>query len=328
MKKSVLFRKYLYIGLTAWITLFLISCHNRKIVKLQSDIDRISTRWVPDKRVGICSVRLKYREKGTAIITGESTIPDAKKEIIKTLDNQFKSLIDSILILPDTIHNKKYSGIVSLSVANLRKEPDDASELVSQAKLGTPVLILKKSDSWLLVKTPDNYISWTEDYSIEPLTGSEMTKWKRTSRVIYLENTGWLHDTISENSGVVSDLVGGSIMEKSGEMNGFVRVLLPDGRRGFVEKSKVMDLNVWKKSVACTEESVCRIAKTFLGLPYLWGGTSAKAVDCSGFVQSVYFMNGYILARDASLQALYGTTVDISHGYGQLRNGDLLFLDH
>ena len=64
---------------------------------------------------------------------------------------------------------------------------------------------------------------------------------------------------------------------------------------------------IGKIQYSCTEESICKVARTFLGLPYLWGGSSAKAVDCSGFVQSVYFMNGLILPRDASLQALHGT---------------------
>ena len=50
-----------------------------------------------------------------------------------------------------------------------------------------------------------------------------------------------------------------------------------------------------------------------------------KAVDCSGFSQSVYYLNGIILLRDASLQALHGMNVDISQGYGQLKPGDLLF---
>ena len=57
----------------------------------------------------------------------------------------------------------------------------------------------------------------------------------------------------------------------------------------------------------------------------MWGGSSVKGVDCSGFVQSVFFRNGLILARDASLQALHGSPVDITAGFGNLRRGDLLF---
>jgi hypothetical protein len=153
----------------------------------------------------------------------------------------------------------------------------------------------------------------------------EMAVWKKSSRVIYLENTGWLYDSPRDNSGVIGDLVGGSIIEKTGQANGYVSVVLPDGRKGFVENKKVMDFGDWKNTVSCSEENICNVAKTFLGLPYLWGGSSSKAVDCSGFVQSVYFMNGLILQRDASLQSLHGVTVDITNGYSKLERGDLLF---
>jgi SH3-like domain-containing protein len=308
------------------VLLFIISsCRETSEKKLQSLIDHIAAQMVPDHRVGICSVKIKSGENGTLILTGETTNQAAKKEIINALNNRVKSLIDSIIILPDTLKNKKYFGLVTLSVINLRKEPDQTSELVSQARLGTPVLILKNVNSWIQIQTPDNYISWTEESSVKLLSRMDLAGWKKSTRVIYLENTGWLYDTPSYNSGVVGDLVGGSIIEKTGELNRYVSVVLPDGRKGFVEKQKVKDFDDWKGSVPCTEESICKVAKTFLGLPYLWGGTSSKAVDCSGFVQSVYFMNGLILSRDASLQALHGVTIDITNGYRLLRNGDLLF---
>ena len=325
MNKSGCVRLFILFGLLAGIIFILIRCISNNEIKLQSEIDRISARWVPDKRVGICNIKLKYREKGKLIITGESTIPQAKIDIIKTLDKQIKLLTDSIIILPDTIENRKYMGLVTLSVINLRREPDHASELVSQARLGTPVLILKNNNSWMLVQTPDNYISWTEASSVKQMTRIEILEWQKAARVIYMDNTGWLYSSASDNSGVVGDLVGGSIMEKTGELNGFVSVVLPDGRKGYVEKKKVMDFNSWKSTVPCTNESICKTALTFTGLPYLWGGSSAKAVDCSGFVQSVYFMNGLILQRDASLQALHGSEVDISVDYSRLKKGDLLF---
>lgn len=220
---------------------------------------------------------------------------------------------------------EKDMGLVTLSVINIRKEPGHASELVSQSILGTPVLILKTNDSWLQIQTPDNYIGWTTDSSVRPMDSVEIAGWKEATKVIYMENTGWLYDTTSEKSGVVGDLVGGSILEKIGESNGYVNLILPDGRKGFVEKQKVMDFDSWEKTVTCTEESICKTALTYLGIPYLWGGSSTKGADCSGFVQSVYFRNGVILQRDASLQAMHGLQIDISDGYSRLRKGDLLF---
>jgi Cell wall-associated hydrolases (invasion-associated proteins) len=325
MKKSEYIKLLKSFGLITGIIFIIYSCRGTNEKKIQTEIDHIAAKWVPDRRVGICNVKLKSGENGAVILTGETTNLAAKNEIIKTLNNQSKTLIDSIIFLPDTIRNKKYMGLVTLSVINLRKEPDHASELVSQARLGTPVLILKNINSWVLIQTPDNYISWTEESCIKAMSRMEMAVWKKASRVIYQENTGWLYDSTSDNSGIVGDLVGGSIMEKIGELNHYVIVVLPDGRKGFVEMKKVLDFDRWKSTVPCTEESICGVAITYLGLPYLWGGSSAKAVDCSGFVQSVYFMNGLILARDASLQALHGNKVDIDDGYGHLRKGDLLF---
>jgi SH3-like domain-containing protein len=310
-------------GFLAGILFALSSCQN-STESLQSEINLIATKFVPDHRIGICDIKLKSTGK-TIVLKGETTEDAAKKNILKALDNQNKVFIDSIIVLPDTTINKRYFGLVTLSVINLRKEPDHASELVSQARLGTPVIILKEHNSWLLIQTPDNYISWTEKSSIVPMNRHEMAGWKNTPRVIYLDNTGWLYDTTIVNSDVVGDLVAGSVLVKTNDFNGYVKVALPDGRKGYILKQKVMDFNVWKNTIKCTEENICSVAKTFLGLPYLWGGSSTKGVDCSGFVQSVYFLNGLILQRDASLQALHGSFVDISTGYDNLKSGDLLF---
>jgi gamma-D-glutamyl-L-lysine dipeptidyl-peptidase len=308
------------------VVLFILSgCKNPVEKKLQAEIDMIAAHRVPDHRVGICNIKLRTGDKGVKILSGETTDQNAKNEIIKTLDSRGIVLIDSIILLPDTIKNPRYFGLVTLSVINLRKHPDHASEMVSQAKLGTPVIVLKRNNSWILIQTPDNYISWTEESSVTLLSRMEISRWQKARRVIYLENIGWLYENPTDKSDVVGDLVGGSILEKAGEMKDYVSIIMPDGRKGFIEKSKVMDFNDWKSRASCTEENICKVARTFLGLPYLWGGSSAKGVDCSGFVQSVYYMNGIILERDASLQALHGTAVDITNGFSLLKKGDLLF---
>jgi AmmeMemoRadiSam system protein B len=216
-------------------------------------------------------------------------------------------------------------GLVTISVTNIRKQPSHVAELVSQAILGTPVMILAAKDNWFKIQTPDTYSGWIEQSSVQTVNKQEMERWKKATKEIYMENTGWIYVSASEKSEIVGDIVGSSILEKTGESNGYISVVLPDGRKGFIDKQKVMDFDTWKKTNYCSEENLCRVAKTFMGIPYLWGGTSAKGVDCSGFVQSVFLRNGVILQRDASLQALHGIPVDISDGFTRLKKGDLLF---
>ena len=70
---------------------------------------------------------------------------------------------------------------------------------------------------------------------------------------------------------------------------------------------------------------IIETAKTFLGVPYLWAGTSIKGVDCSGFSKSVFFLNGYMLLRNASQQYKTGEPVDVSQGLDNLQPADLVF---
>jgi gamma-D-glutamyl-L-lysine dipeptidyl-peptidase len=233
------------------------------------------------------------------------------------------NLKDSILILPDVSTGQRHSGLTILSVINLRKETDHASELVSQAVMGTPVQILKSDGSWLLVRTPDRYISWTERSSVRQVSNDEMEEWKRSERMIFTGNSGWVYSNIAETS-VVSDIVAGSCVVRTGEAGDYFRVMLPDGREGFAAK-KTLEPFIGFIQGETSPDGVLNRAASMMGIPYLWGGSSSKGVDCSGYVQSVYFMNGLVVPRDASQQALYGKPVDISENYERLEPGDLLF---
>ena len=199
--------------------------------------------------------------------------------------------------------------------------------MVSQAVMGTPVKILKKKGGWLLIQTPDSYIGWTTSSSVQELNEQEIAKWKQSERVIFLRKSG---DIIinPNNNKVVSDIVAGAVVEVKSDKGNFYEIALPDGRTGMLKKDDVADFKSWSEKIIPEAVRLIPFAESLLGSPYLWGGTSTKGIDCSGFVKTLYFINGIILARDASLQYLYGKPVACSKSLDSLLPGDLIFFGH
>ena len=210
--KRIFFASWIY-GLSG-LLLFLTGCNTVTEKDLQSEIDQVTTKLVPDQRMTICRASIKANGHNAFILRGETTDTVAKSEIIKTLSNHSIELTDSLIMLPDTIKNEKYMGLVTLSVINLRRNPSHTAELVSQSIMGTPVMILEKADSWLLVQTPDKYIAWTTESSVNPMRSAEIKNWKNSDRIIFLENSGWIYIAPSSTSQVIGDLVEGAYFKK------------------------------------------------------------------------------------------------------------------
>ena len=313
-----------FIGFMTALLYVIPSCKaDNDLHQFQPIVDRISFKWVPDNREGIADFEV-YTKSGFIIIKGETDCPMLKMELADSLSIIGNEVIDSVLVLPGNDVGEYKYGIVTLSVINLRREPDHSAELVSQSILGTPVKVLKNNGYWVLVQTPDKYIAWSEKGSFHLMTESDLNEWKQTSKVIYIENTGWIYESIEEK-GVIGDLVAGSIMKSGGKSGSHEKVILPDGRQGYVRGKTIVNYSDWVNRTMADGQAVLRVASSLMGIPYLWGGSSSKGVDCSGFAQTAYFMNGIILSRDASLLALHGQSVDISDGWNNLQTGDLMF---
>jgi cell wall-associated NlpC family hydrolase len=198
--------------------------------------------------------------------------------------------------------------------------------MVTQTLLGWPVRILKEESGWFLVHTePDGYLGWIENLQLTRVTADERREWEGTSRVISVSPYSIIREAPAANADPVADLVIGAILRSAGSLGEWTHVLLPDGRHGFVRASEVQEYESWKASRAPVAASIERTAMQFMGVPYLWGGTSAKGFDCSGFARTVFRLNGIELPRDTDQQAEVGTSVAIDADYTQVREGDLLF---
>lgn len=310
---------------------FIVACNDAKQEPISTEenptdayIKDVQGEYVPDRRVARFDV-VGEEYDGKFVLRGETTNPEALARLKEKLDSARIEYIDSIQVYPAKDLEGKTNALVRISVANLRSDPKHSAELATQATLGTPLKVLKKEGEWYLVQTPDKYLSWVDHGGVTLYSDEELAEWKASEKVIFTEPFGQAFETPSNTSGAVSDVVAGNIFELKGEKNGFFEAEYPDGRIGYLEKSKAKKYSDWLKDLEISEESLVQTSKKFMGLPYLWGGTSAKGVDCSGYTKTVFFMNGVVIPRDASQQVHTGVLVDSTRNFEKLRKGDLLF---
>ncbi|VAX15916.1 hypothetical protein MNBD_IGNAVI01-257 [hydrothermal vent metagenome] len=305
-------------------TTVLINAQSKNMKTINTIIKSVKDKYAPDKRVALFNVEVK-KEKKNLILSGETNIPEAKAELLDKINSKKIKVKDEIDLLPDEKLGDNIFGIVNLSVSSIRSQPKHPAELATQALLGTIVKVLKHKDGFYLVQTPDKYIAWVDDDGIVTVSRDLLYDWESTPKIIYTNDFGFAYVNPDNNSQRVSDLVIGDILINIGEEGDYVKVQFPDKRIAFVEKDNTQAVKDWLATAKPTKENIIETAKSFMGIPYLWGGTSAKEMDCSGFTKTVYFLNGVLLDRDASQQVNNGILVDTENGFENLQKGDLLF---
>jgi gamma-D-glutamyl-L-lysine dipeptidyl-peptidase len=298
-----------------------VSCSDRTDRETLMIISDIQNKYLPDARTGIFTVSAEGNNP--VIITGETNLPEAKSALSEMLEAAGIQFKNEISLLPAAELGEQKFGLINLSVANLRSQPKHSAELVTQALLGTPVSILKEDDGWFLIQTPDKYIAWVTGGSLVTKSDRELQAWKNEKKIVYLNTSGFSVNTLG--LGRVSDLVAGDILVLESEEEKYWKVIYPDSRHALVPKSEAFELVNWQESIELSDSSLMQKALSLIGTPYLWGGTSTKGLDCSGFTKTVYLLHGLVLPRDASQQVFAGTLVDSIGDFSQLKIGDLLF---
>ncbi len=303
---------------------------NPLLQKTNAIIGEIQKKYAPDRRTVRFEMAAELNATNKILLKGDTEIVLAKKEILEKMKEQNLDFEESIEILPQASLAKPFA-IVRVSVANVRSAPKHSAELATQTLLGTVLRILKKQDGWYLVQTPDKYLAWVDGGAIREVDLTEKVDWLKVKKVIYTEFAGFSR-SVSDPSQTVSDLVWGNLLQKveikKGEKipKSMIKVLYPDGREALLRNTEVEDLEKWTQKTKISKENLVNSAKKMMGLPYLWGGTSFKGVDCSGFTKTAYLMNGLIIPRDASQQVWEGETVETpNRDFSRLEAGDLLF---
>ena len=204
-------------------------------------------------------------------------------------------------------------AIVRRDLADVRAAPSSDSELVDQSHYGENVAVLGERGDWRYVQGPDQYFGWLPLDDLAVFTGYV----ERYVSAVLLTD---VRDAPRSDGEVIARLPAGTSMPASeASPEGWREIHLgPGWRTGYVAMSDLADVRGLPHHYP-TADDYLKTAETFIGVPYLWGGTTALGLDCSGLVQQVYRLNGVALPRDADQQAMLGRRVETA------RAGDLMF---
>ncbi|WP_406683817.1 C40 family peptidase [Seonamhaeicola sp. MEBiC1930] len=193
-------------------------------------------------------------------------------------------------------------GICSLSIVPLRCEPTDTSELVSQVLYGDFFKVLEQRKNWSKIRIAfDKYEGWIDNKQYLEISEENYKCLNSEPPKLSFDLVEFIQDSNNQLHPILigSTLNGLSFLNHSYDGN-------------TIEGNK-------------NKSNIIQTSFLYINSPYLWGGKTPFGIDCSGFTQMVYKLNGYKLFRDASQQATQGEALSFIE---ESEPGDLAFFDN
>jgi gamma-D-glutamyl-L-lysine dipeptidyl-peptidase len=230
--------------------------------------------------------------------------------------------VDQLVTVPPT------STRAWIAAMTLAQKQWLVGKVETQALYGTRVTVLSSSQGWSRVVVPSQptprdargYPGWVPSWQL-----TKRAPHASSSVAVVTSTTTWVMKAPSAaKSNRLMEVTYDTRLPIVTVGGTYVEVALLGGGHAYLRGSAVAVHRAGARWPATRGQLIAQSRK-FLGLSYLWGGTSGFGYDCSGFVYSLYHALGVTIPRDAAPQSMGGVPVPRR----DLQPGDLVFFrDH
>ena len=217
------------------------------------------------------------------------------------------------------------------SSVNLRSEANTSSSILAELKNGTAVTVVSTANGWCKVTYSGKTGYIKQDYVSTTGSASNNTSASTgTAAVVKCSSTVNFRSAASTSSTILGELKNGTAVTVLSTSNGWSKVSYA-GTTGYISADYLVTASsgtainpsntAASVSISAKRQSVLNYAAQFLGVPYVYGGSTPSGFDCSGFTSYVFKNTVGSIPRVA--QAQYDATTRVSRD--DLLPGDLVF---
>ncbi len=193
-------------------------------------------------------------------------------------------------------------GICNLSIVPVRVQPEDATEMCTQLLYGEHFKILEERGKWSRIRiASDSFEGWIDNRQYLKIAETAFYK-LRDSKPFYAAD---LIDYLTDEKCNLTAITLGAVLNYAPHLRHSHKGAVISGIKN---KSNLIPM-----------------ALLYLNAPFMWGGKTPFGIDCSGFTQMVYMLNGYSLHRNSAQQATQGEALSFIE---ESEPGDLAFFDN
>ena len=241
---------------------------------------------------------------------------------MKSTKTLFRLLVSGALtasmLLPSSL--AVYQAKVKADSLYLRSAP--GGSVIATLSQGTTVAVTNNSSEWykVIVDGKEGYVSGSY------LTGTTATDFSVGSGKLTCSSTVHLRSEANTSSSILTSLSNGTAVTITGVSGGWYKVSV-NGKSGYIKADYITtsvssSANMASYSgLSAKRTAVLDYAAKFLGVPYVYGGSTPSGFDCSGFTSYVY--KNTVCSIERVAQAQFDTTTRVSRD--ELLPGDLVF---